>query len=116
LNVEEFPRALLAGEELNVVENQRVHLAELLPERVHLILPQRGDERVHERFGREHRDARAPPAQDLVAGRVDEMRLAETDPAVQEHRIEARAGLGAHRLRGAERHLLDAPTMNPSNV
>ena len=57
--VEEFLlRALAAGEELHVVDDQHVDAPEAALELVHAVAPQGGDELVHERLGRQIDDAR----------------------------------------------------------
>jgi hypothetical protein len=50
-------RPLAAGEELDVVEDEHVDLAEAVLEGLHPVAAQGRDELVHERVGREVRDA-----------------------------------------------------------
>ena len=84
-----FLRALAAGQELHVVEDERVDAAELFLELAHLVAPERTDELVHEDLGR-HKQNLAPlitGGPQMMADRRRQMGLAETDTAVDEERI-----------------------------
>ena len=51
-------RSLATGEELDVVQDQKIHLPEALLELAHPVPAQRADELGHERLGGEVCDAR----------------------------------------------------------
>ena len=91
-------RPLAAGEELHVVQNEDVDLPEPVLERLHPIAPQRRDELVHERVGRQ---VRHPPGWILVeermGDRAHQVRLSEPDAAVDEQRIVVVTRLGGDR-------------------
>src|SRR5438128_219801 len=94
--------ALAAGQELHVIEDQRVHAAKLLLELAHLVAPERTDELVHENLGRHEQDLAL-----LIAGGPQvmadcrrQMGLAETHTAVNEERIILLARLVGRGLRG----------------
>src|SRR5271154_6598340 len=81
--------ALATGQELDVVEDERVDAAELLLELAHLVAPEGTDQLVHENLGRHEQDpalliTRSPQ---MMADGGCQMGLAETDTAVDEERI-----------------------------
>ena len=81
-------RLLAAGEELDVVDQQHVRLAEALLEATRAALAHRVDELARELLDRgvADREARAE-ALDVVAHGVQQMRLAHAGRAVQEERV-----------------------------
>ena len=93
-------RAALLGQELDVVDDQRLDAAELPPEAVHASRLEGGDHLVHEvlRGEAHHRAERARVGQ---AGRHrgEQVGLAEPAAAAEEERVEAGAGLRHHRAR-----------------
>ncbi len=99
--------ALAARQQLHVVEDEDVDLAEALLELPHAVASQRRDEVVHERLGGQVGDARERVAlEDLVPDRVGEMCLAEADSAVDEERIVVIARLGRDGLARRVRELV----------
>jgi hypothetical protein len=81
-------RALFAGQELDVVDEQHVHVPVFVPERQHLGVLDRVDHLVHEPLGRHVRDARAGArAQRGVADGLQQVRLAEAGAAEDEQRV-----------------------------
>ena len=81
-------RLLAAGEELDVVDQQHVRLAEALLEATRAPFAHRVDELARELLDRgvANREARAE-ALDVVAHGVQQMRLAQAGRAVQEERV-----------------------------
>ena len=78
----------LAGEELDVVDQQDVGVAVGLLEAVERSRPERPDEVVGERLdGRVADDRAAAEREDVVADRVEEVGLAEARRGVQEQRV-----------------------------
>ena len=95
-----FLRPFLAGEELDVVEQQRVDGAIAIAELLHPVVADRGDQLGDERVGRHVDDLHARVrVADLLADRLDQMRLAEAGAAVDEERVERAAGILGDRLR-----------------
>ena len=90
-----FLRVVLADQELQIVDHQDIDAAQLLLELDGGLVADRGNEAVHEAFGR-HVDDRgrmlAAPPVELPADRVHQMCLAEADAAVEEQRVEALRG------------------------
>src|SRR5450755_2913364 len=87
--VEEFfLRALATGQELNVIQDQRIHAPELLLEFAHSIAPQRTDELVHEDLGRHEQNLALviTGLQQVMADGGRQVRLAEADSAVDKQR------------------------------
>ena len=83
-----FLRAILVREELDVVDEQRIERAIRRLELVHLVVLKRDDHVTHESLGVDVRDARFRIARlDGVTHGLHEMRLAETDAAVDEQRV-----------------------------
>ena len=81
-----------AGEELDVVDQQHVDVAELVAEAGHLVVAQRVDHLVGELFAGDVADGRLGlAALDLVADGVHQVGLAHADAAVEEERV---VGLG----------------------
>jgi hypothetical protein len=102
-----FLRALLAGDELDVVEEQRIHGAVPVAERLHLVVADRGNELGHEGLGRHVDDFQiGPRLAELVADGLDQMGLAEAGAAVDEERVERAGGVFGDRLRGGVRELV----------
>src|SRR5271166_5526581 len=91
--VEEFfLGALFAGEELDVVDEQDVDVAELVAERRHLVVAQRVDHVVGELLAGGVADGGLRQAAlDLVSDGLHEVSLAHADAAVEEQRV---VGLG----------------------
>ena len=89
--MEEFLlHALLAGEELNVVDDQRIELTESAAECIDAAAEDRADQLVGERLGRYQRDAARAAAAERVRDGGSEMRLAETHAPEEEERIVCR--------------------------
>ena len=88
----EFVLDRLALQELHVVDDQQVDVAQLLLERQRVVVADRGGEAPHEIFGGQIDDARTLwiLLQRFGGDRLQEMRLAEPDRGMQEQRIEAR--------------------------
>ena len=80
--------ALLAAEELDVVDQEQVRLAVALAEFDQVVVLDRVDEFVDEEFAREiHHLGVFLFAPDVLADRLHQVRLAESDAAVNEERI-----------------------------
>ena len=93
--------SFLAREELDVVNQQHVGLAVFLAELGELVVLDPVNVFVGELFGREISDARAFfVARHVLADGMEQMRLAQADPAVKEKRIVGFAGRLGHRQRG----------------
>src|SRR5262249_52148450 len=86
-------RALLARQELHVVHHQHADVTKPLPEPVHLIALEGADHLVDEGLGRQALDPAPATAAAGPADRRQQVRLAETDTAPQEERVEAGPGL-----------------------
>ena len=101
-------RALFAGEELHVVDEQHVDaLAIVAAELVHLAGANGLHVLVHEPLARDVDDARARAVRELlVTDRVQQVRLAEADAAADEHRVVLRRVARRGGLRGGERELV----------
>ena len=102
-------RALLAGEELDVVDQQQVERVVLRLQLVEglalVVLHHVGDELL----GVQVEDARVGPVgEERVADGVDQVRLAEADAAVDEERVVHEAGRAGDVQRGGARHLVGA--------
>ena len=97
-----FLRALLAGEELDVVDQQRVERTVGGLELVHRVVLQRAHHVAHEALRMHVRNARFRVAVlDQVRDGVHQVRLAEAHAAVQEQRVVGAAGIFRHlRRRG----------------
>ena len=103
-------RALPAGEQLHVIEDQDVDPPEALLELAHPVVAQRGDQVVDEGLRREVADLQGGLLLlDLVADGVHQVRLAETHTAVDEERVVVVTGLARDRLRGGMRELVRRP-------
>ena len=104
-----FLGAFLLGQELDVVHQQHVHVAELVAEADHLVVAQRVDHLVGELLAGDVADGRLGlPALDLVADGLHQVGLAHADAAVEEERV---VGLGRtlrHRLAGGVGELVAA--------
>ena len=81
----------LALQELHVVDDQQVDVAQLLLQRQRIVVADRGGEAPHEIFGRQIDDARLRVLlQRFRRDRLQQVRLAEPDRGMQEERVEAR--------------------------
>ena len=91
----------LAGQKLQVIDDEDVDRPQLLLERDRGLRLERGDEAVHEALGREVEHAPAAAFRQM-RGRLDQMRLAEADRGMDEERIVGNrlAGTGAGDLLG----------------
>ena len=91
-------RALLAGDELDVVDEEDIDTAVAFAELLALLRTDRVDELVRELFAGRVRDALLRVARDhRVSDRVHQMRLAESRAAVDEERVVAVARPLGHR-------------------
>ena len=99
-----FLRRLFAGQKLNVVDQQHVDLTVAIAKLRRAVVLQRDNELVGELFAGQVDDVGGEVIlHNAVADRVHEVRLAQTDAAVQEQRIIG-VGRGAgDRLRGGVR-------------
>src|SRR6266581_5425624 len=83
-----FLRTIFASEKLDIVDQKKISLAITLPEFDQIAVLDRVDELVDEQFTREvyhlHIFLLRP---DVLTNRLHQMRLAETDPAVNEQRV-----------------------------
>ena len=91
--VESVEELLLCGlsprDELDIVDHQHVHRAELILERHGVAVTKRPDELVHEFFGRKIDDpAGWIPRPDVPGDGMHQMGLAKADPAIEEQRVE----------------------------
>ena len=97
----------LALQELHVVDDQEVDVAQLLLQRQRIVIADRGGEAPHEIFGGQVDDARFRIVpQRFRCDRLQEMRLAEPNGSVEEQRVEAHGAGGGFRdgARGSESH------------
>ena len=100
-------RPFLADDELDVVDEQDVHAAVPLAEFENAVVPNRVDDLVHEAFGRDVRELQPRAVrQDVVADRVHQMGLAQTDAAVEEQRVVRTRRRFSHRAAGRVRELI----------
>ena len=101
--------ALLAGEELNVVDEQDVDVAELVAERGHLVVADGVDHLVGELFAGDVADGGVGlAALYVVADGVHEMGLAHADAAVEEERVVGLGGALGDGLGGGHGELVAA--------
>ena len=100
-------RALLAGDELDVVHEQHVHAPIALTKIEDAVVTHRVDHLVHEALGRDVGELQVPVViEDVVPDGVHQMRLAESHAAVDEQRVVgARRRLG-HRSGSGMRELI----------
>src|SRR5207237_6379104 len=96
-------RPFLPGQELDVVEEERVGGAVAIAELLHAVVADRRDQLRDEGVGR-HVDDLEPwiPFADLLCYGLDQMRLAEAGAAVDEERSERAPRVLGERLRGRE--------------
>ena len=88
-----FFGAVLAGQELDVVDEQHVDGSVFVPELAHASRGYGGDDLVGELLRREVNNALAREAVvDLVADCMHEVRLAQTDSSIEEQGVVAVAG------------------------
>ena len=109
--VEEFfLRAVLAGEKLDVVDQQRVHLLELALELIHRLFLQGPDHGAEELFRAQVQHARGGVGlAHRVAGSQHQVGLAQPGAAVQQQRVvRAVTGLGCRLERRREAQLVAA--------
>ena len=94
----------LAGQKLQVVDDEDVDRPQLLLERDRGLRLERGDEAVHEALRREVEHAPAAAFRQM-RGRLDQMRLAQAHRGMNEERIVGHrlAGVGAARPAGRRR-------------
>ena len=101
--------ALLAGEKLNVVDEQHVDVAELVAEAGHLVVADRVDHLVGELLTADVADGGMGLATlHVVADGVHEMGLAHPDAAVEEERVVGLGGALGDGLRGGHGELVAA--------
>ena len=107
-----FLGAVLAGEELDVVDQQRVDLLELALERVHRLVLQRLHHRAEELLGAQvhHPHGRVGRAH-RVAGGEHQVGLAQAGAAVQQQRV---VGAVAGLLRGLQAAARPSWLLRPS--
>src|SRR5215510_2721659 len=87
-----FLHALLMGEELDIINQQDVHVAELIAEGGHAVIAQGIDQLVGELFAGDVADGRLRLASlDLMTDGLHEMGLAHAYAAIDEQRV---VGLG----------------------
>src|SRR5208282_3633162 len=103
-----FLGALASGQELHVVEDQRIDPAKFLAELAHLVAAQRIDHLVHENFGRHEQHFPRPVATgpDMVPDCGHQVGLAQAHPAINEKRVVFLARLVGDRLRRGMRELI----------
>ena len=105
-----FLRALFSGQELDVVEKQRVDRAVAIAERLHLVVADGRDQFGHERVRRHVDDFPAgTDVSELLSDGLDQMRLAQTCAAVDEQWIERTAQILSDRQRRRVGELIRAP-------
>ncbi len=89
-----FLGALGAGDELDIVDHQHVHVAEAVAKSGHALEADRGDHFVGEFLGADvDEPQRRSAALQLVADRLHQMRLAEAHSAVEKQRVVGFRGL-----------------------
>src|ERR1051326_8422290 len=83
-----FLGAFFAGEKLDVVDAKQIGLTIAFPELDQVVVLDRVDELVDEQLARKINDLRVFLFRDhVLADRLHEMRLAETDAAINEKRV-----------------------------
>ena len=103
-------RALPAGEQLHVIEDQDVDPPEALLELAHPVVAQRADQVVDKGLRRKIADLEGGLLLlDLVADGVHQVRLTEAHAAVDEEGVVVIAGLVRDRLGGGMRELVRRP-------
>ena len=79
---------LLAGDELDVVDEKRIDIPVLFPEFLHLVVTDRVDHFIHELLGRDiEHVSRGDELQGVEADGIEKMGLSETHAAINEKRI-----------------------------
>ncbi len=100
-------RTFFLRQELDVINQQHIHIAELVAEAGHLVVAQRVDHLVGELLAGDVADGRLRlPHLDFVPDRLHQMSLAHADTAIEEKRV---IGLGwalRHRLAGGVGELI----------
>ena len=92
-----FLSSFAAGQELRIVQNEQVHLAEAVLEIRHLVLSQRGDQIVDERFAGEISDLGSRIfLENPMPDGIDQMGFADPDGSIDEKRVVEFARLGGH--------------------
>src|SRR5690606_3450606 len=105
-----FLRALLAGEKLDIVDQERIERAIRALELVDRVVLQAAHHVADETLRVHVRDLRVGvAAQDRVADRVHQMRFAQAYAAVDEQRVVGRAGILADLHRRGARELVALP-------
>src|SRR6185437_1293731 len=93
--------ALLLGQELDIVNEQNIHVAKLVAEAGHLVVAQRIDHLVGELLARQVADGHLRLAAfDLMPDGLHEMSLAHADSAIEEERVVGLGGPLGHGQRG----------------
>ncbi len=104
-----FLRSFLAGKELNVVDQQHVHAAELVAEGGHLVVAQRVDHVIRKLLARYVTDGRLRLAPlHFVPNSLHQVGLAHADAAIQEQRVVSLRRTLRHRLARCMRELVAA--------
>ncbi len=102
-----FLSSLLARHELNVVNQQHVDRSILLTKALRLVVANRIDEIVHESLGRDVAEFEMLIARsDCVSARMHQVRLAESDTAVQVKRVVGASRRFSYRKRSSVRELI----------
>ena len=110
-------RALLAREEVNVVDKENVYVAIPVLELVRDAGADREDQVVHEAFRGDVRDAHPfVLLDDAVADRLDQVSLAEPRAAVDKERIVGARGIVGDGERRRVGETIELPTTNSSNT
>lgn len=88
----------LALQELHVVDDQEIDVAQRILQRQRIIVADRGGEAPHEIFGRQIDDAQSPRVLHRGIGdRLQQVGLAEADGRMDEERVEAHGALTSFR-------------------
>src|SRR3984957_6726862 len=94
-----FLSALFLSQELDVIYQQYVHIAELVAEAGHFVIAQRVDHIVGELLAGYVADSQLRlPLAHLVANGLHQMGLAHTDAAIEEERVVSLGGTFRNRL------------------
>lgn len=94
----------LALQELHVVDDQEVDVAQRILQRQRIIVADRGGKAPHEIFGRQIDDAQSPRVLYCrISDRLQQVGLAEADSRMNEERVEAHSALTSFRNRLSSR-------------
>ena len=101
-SVEElFLHALFIGQELNIVDQQDVNIAELVPERDHPVITQRINQFIREFFtGNVADGSLGLAALDFMANGLHQVGLPHSHTTIEKQRIVSLGRPFSHRLRG----------------